>query len=52
MGVFLLLGYEIDLEPVIRGLLVQMLALLSDRNQGVIRKRLPLFGNDIKQWNL
>jgi hypothetical protein len=41
-----------DLEPVIRGLLVLILALRSDRSQGVIREGLSLYGDEIKHWNL
>ena len=51
-GAFLLIGYEMDLELVIRGLLVPVLALLSDGSRGIIRDGFSLYGDEIKHWNL
>jgi len=41
-----------DLEPVIRGLLVSVLARRSDRSEGVIREGFSLYDDEIKHSNL
>ena len=42
----MLLGYEISLEPVIRGLLVPVLALLSGGSRGTIQESFSLYDRD------
>ncbi len=48
----MLLGYKMDLEAVIRGLFVPVLALLSDGSRGINREGFPLYDGEFKHWNL
>jgi hypothetical protein len=51
MGAFSLLGVGIDEELVTRGLLVPLLALLSDGSRGIIREGFSIYHSEFMHWN-